>query len=73
MWYREMVAAQSYRPPTPETTSPTMTDSRIDFPFYASTEEKSINRDGEGHIYELHSHRIPLSLFLYALQSLSDR
>jgi hypothetical protein len=73
MWHREMVTAQSYRPPTPETSSPTMTDTRMDFPFYPSTEDKSIHRDGKRNIYVPHSHQIPLSLFLHVLQRLSDR
>jgi len=47
MWHREMVVAQSYRPPTPESSSPTVTESRKDFPFYTPAEQKSIHRDGE--------------------------
>jgi hypothetical protein len=49
MWYREMVAAQSYRPLTPDTSPPPLSDSGGDFPFFARTGETSIHRDGERH------------------------
>lgn len=45
MWYREMVAAQSYRPPTPETSPPPLSDSSKDFPFFPRAEKTSIRRD----------------------------
>lgn len=47
LWYREMAAHQTYRPPTPDSSSPPQSESRKDFPFFTSTIEKPIRHDGE--------------------------
>jgi len=44
-----MAASQSYRPPTPETSSPTYSDSHEEFPFFMPAGEKSGYRNGKRH------------------------